>query len=376
MQKANQKPAFSGTRPPGKFENVHQIGGIRMATLENGVRIALMETGSGLRFTVALDRGGDIVDARYNEHALAYLTPRGIVPPSPAYHTGLEWLRSWPGGLITSCGPESIGFPREQDGEVTSLHGRYSNTPATLESAINPDPARGENDMILRLISSDTRMFGPVYEVKREIRCTLGRPEIRITDEVTNRGNTRAAHHWLYHCNLGYPLLDKGAQFIYRGRAEHWVHPAPPGETLLQPISTAAMNRLKRASDPLPEHAGAGERGLLLEVEPDRKGICHVGLINSRLKLGVEFSFVRTALPRMANWQHYGPGGCYVTALEPFYGSLLGKSLDKHRLSEPYLEPGQGRTYHLTFRVCATPKEIRELAQHDGPVMEKRSLVK
>lgn len=51
-----------------KFELVHQVGGIRTATYDwpdaggaPGCRVAMVNTGSGLRFTVALDRGGDIV---------------------------------------------------------------------------------------------------------------------------------------------------------------------------------------------------------------------------------------------------------------------------------------------------------------------------
>src|SRR5688500_8357271 len=74
-----------------KFENVHQVGGIRTATLDGpgpgvggqGSRGALVDTGSGLRFTVALDRGGDIVDASYNQFGLAYRSPVGLVPPNP-----------------------------------------------------------------------------------------------------------------------------------------------------------------------------------------------------------------------------------------------------------------------------------------------------
>ena len=74
--------------------------------------------------------------------------------------------------------------------------------------------------MELGLLVRDTRMFGPVFQVRRTLRCTLGRPEIEIEDEVANHGDTPVPHHWLYHCNLGYPLLDEGGRFIYRGAAE------------------------------------------------------------------------------------------------------------------------------------------------------------
>ncbi len=358
-----------------KFENALQLGGIRTGTLETpgaggggAARVALFDTGAGLRFTVALDRGGDIVDATFNDCALAYLTPNGLLPPSPAYHTGTEWLRGWAGGLVTTCGPQSIGGPRELDGAQTSLHGRYSGQAAQIETLRNPDPHRGRDEMELGLAVRDSRMFGPVFEIRRVIRCALGVPEIHIEDEVTNRGDTRAAHHWLYHCNLGYPLLDRGARFIYRGAAEYWIVPPPPGQDIVQPLADAAMNRLKRVPDSLPEHAGSGERGLIVDTAAERDGWCRTGLINDRLKLGVEIGYPKKALPRMANWQHYGPRGSYVSALEPFAGSLLGKARDRHRLAEQSLEPGETKKYQLKIRVLSGAAALAQLLKSDGPV--------
>ena len=99
-----------------KFELIHQVGGIRTATYDwpdaggaPGCRVAMVDTGSGLRFTVALDRGGDIVEAFYQSCSLAYLTPNGYRPPRQPLHRDEDWLAAWPGGLLTSCGPRYIG---------------------------------------------------------------------------------------------------------------------------------------------------------------------------------------------------------------------------------------------------------------------------
>jgi hypothetical protein len=358
-----------------KFENVHQIGGIRTGTLDApgaggaaGTRVAIVDTGAGLRFTVALDRGGDIVDASYNEFGLAFLSPNGLPAPSPAYHQGNEWLRGWPGGLLTTCGPEYIGGSRLEGAVTTSLHGRFSSTPARVETLRNPDPHRSRSDMEIGLIIRDTRVFGPVLEVRRTLRCSLGQPEIVIEDEVTNRGDTSSPHHWLYHCNFGYPLLDQGTRFIYRGRAQYWVVPPPAGQDIVQPLSEAAMNRLKRVPVALPEHAGGGERGLIVTTEPEADGDCHVGLINDRLKLGLELTYPAKSFPRMAHWQHYGPQGSYASALEPFYGSLLGRARDRHSLVDASLAPGESRHYRLRFRVLRTPAELRTLRTFDDRV--------
>jgi hypothetical protein len=250
----------------------------------------------------------------------------------------------------------------------TSLHGHYSNTPAAVEQILNPDPHRGQWDMRLALRVRDSRMFGPILEVRRTIHCTLGQPEIVIEDEVTNRGDTRSAHHWLYHCNFGYPLVDRGARFVYRGPAQYWILPPPPGQSLVQPLDAAGMGRLKRVPDPLPEHAGFNERGLIVEVTPDPRGLCRIGLINERLNLGLELRYPAQQMPRMANWQHFGPGGSYVTALEPFSGSLLGKAHDRAPRAAQYLPPGKSRRYDLRIRVLTGPAELRSLAACDGPV--------
>ena len=375
MPRSKEKPAPALPFDPDKFEDVRQLGGIRTGTLDapaagggEDVRVAFFDTGSGLRFTVALDRGGDLVDAAFNDCALAYLSPNGLRPPNAAHHRENEWLRNWPGGLVTTCGPEYIGGSRTEAGAVTSLHGRFSNTPAAVVSLSNPDPRRGRLEMELALVIRDTRVFGPNYEVRRRIRCALGRPEIVIEDEVENCGDTACAHHWLYHCNLGYPLLDEGARFIYRGRAQYWQVPAPPGGDILRVISVAKMNRLKRVPAPLAEHAGGGERGVIVEVPPARDGVCRVGLINARRSLGLELAYPSAALPRLAHWQHYGPRGSYVSGLEPFHGSLLGSARDRDRQFHPTLVPGESRRYRLQLTVRRGAAELSRLAAHDGPL--------
>ena len=218
--------------------------------------------------------------------------------------------------------------------------------------------------MRLNMIVRDSRMFGPTFEVRREMRCVLGQPTIAITDQVTNRGDTTVPHHWLYHINLGYPLLDAGARFVYRGKAEYWELPEPPAT----PPTDTALSRMKLVSPPLKEHAGAGERGMVVEVEPDRRGMAHVGLINRKLKLGVEIAYTAGNLPRVANWQHYGPRGSYVSGIEPFHGSLLGLEDDPFPQANTFLKPGQTEAYELTITVHADRAGLESLAAHDGDV--------
>lgn len=352
-----------------KFENVHQIGGIRTGTLDapspgQPCRVAHVDTGSGLRFTVALDRGGDIVEAFFNQHSLAFLSQVDYRPPSPAYAAGLEWLRGWAGGLVTTCGPEYIGRPRTEDGVEVGLHGRHSSNPADVEMVLNPDPHRGRREMLLSMVIRDTKMFGPTLEVRRQIQCVLGMPEIHIYDQVTNRGNLPTAHAWLYHVNLGYPLLDQGARLIYRGK-RNTAWNIPQGSEV---ANLDAPLPPKLVPAPLKEHAGSGERGVIVESTPDARGLAHAGLINDKLGLGIELEYPADALPRLANWQHFGPAGSYVTGLEPFSGSLMGRDRDDFHDANQKLAPGETRRYQLILRVHHTPAGLKTLAKSDGPV--------
>jgi hypothetical protein len=114
--------------------DISQICDIRLSSLkggvETGVNIADVKTGSGLNFTVILDRGMDIGDANYNGIPLAWMSPTGYVHPSFFEQDGFGWLRSFFGGLLTTCGLTYAGAPCVDEGKALGLHGRISNIPA------------------------------------------------------------------------------------------------------------------------------------------------------------------------------------------------------------------------------------------------------
>src|SRR5512143_823898 len=87
--------------------DLSQVAGVRTMTLssghEEGVRIADVRTGSGLRFQVTLDRGMDISVAEYRGIPLAWRSPAGDVHPAYFDPAGRGWLRTFPGGLMTGC---------------------------------------------------------------------------------------------------------------------------------------------------------------------------------------------------------------------------------------------------------------------------------
>ncbi|MCU0913775.1 MAG: aldose 1-epimerase family protein [Planctomycetes bacterium] len=339
----------------GKVINPAQVGGIETSVLDDGpgrgTRIAWINTGAGLRYKVVIDRGLDIVDAFYQQHSLAWLSHAGVTAPRPDAHTGIEWLWTFGGGLLTTCGLTHVGGPETDAFGERGLHGRISNFPAQVESIVQPNLGTGSVEMSITGVVKESRVFGPNLELRRTISGTLGEPVIRIHDVVTNAGNSRTPHMLLYHCNYGWPLVDKGTQIVWKGRCES------RGLEMDNAIFNPDRD-FRTAAAPLESHRGTGEACGFIDVTPDADGVCTIGLHNEKLGLAVSTRYRKTQLPSLANWQHWGPGE-YVTGLEPGTNPPIGQAKARAQKKLLHLDPGRSRTYDLEIRVLTQAQDIR-----------------
>ncbi|MBS1573795.1 MAG: DUF4432 family protein, partial [Bacteroidetes bacterium] len=205
-----------------KISNPAQIGGIETSVLDNGAakgtRIAWINTGTGLRYKIVLDRAMDIMDAFFNQHSLSWLSHVGVTYPQPFSNRGIEWLKTFGGGLLTTCGLSHIGGPETDEYGERGLHGDISNTPAEIESILQPDPATGKLEMSITGKMKQAQVLLSNLELKRTISGKIGESFIHIHDEVTNKGNVPAPHMLLYHCNFGWPLIDEGTDILWSGK--------------------------------------------------------------------------------------------------------------------------------------------------------------
>ena len=336
-----------------KVSNISQVGGIETSVLDNGVakgsRIAWINTGSGLRYKVAIDRACDIVDAFYNEHSLAWLSHNGLTAPRPDANRDLEWLYSFPGGILTTCGLTHIGPPEDDDMEARGLHGRVSNIPAMVESVIQPNPSGGNLEMSITAVIKQSRVFGPSLELRRKISSVLGEPVIKVHDEVTNCGNEPAAHMILYHCNFGWPLVDEDVDIIYKGNCRS------RGLDDDNKIFNDKRD-YKKCQKPLDSHRGFGEACGFIDVEADKDDICRVGLSNKKLDIALVMKYNKQQLPCLANWQHWGLGE-YVCGLEPGTNFPTGQNKAKDDGELIMLNPNETRYYDLEISLIS---EIRK----------------
>ena len=336
-------------QPPWKDKISHhaQLGGIETSVLDDGLgrgtRIAWVNTGAGLRYKVVIDRALDIVDAFYDSHSLAWLSHSGVTAPQPFSDRGADWLRTFGGGLMTTCGLTHVGGPEEDEFGARGLHGRISNTPAQIESIVQPDPVAGQMEMSITAKIIQTQVFGPTLELRRTIASTLGQAAITIRDEVTNRGNTESPHMLLYHFNFGWPLVDEGTDIIWQGA---WQSRGGEGDNAI----FNEANDFRRCPAPREDHRGGGEGAAFIDVKADEGSQCHCGLHNPAIDLTMNLRFQKAQLPWLTNWQHWGPGE-YVMGFEPGTHPPIGQAQARAEDTLITLAPGESRRYELVVEV-------------------------
>lgn len=332
-----------------KIGNPAQLGGIETSIIDNGLgrgtRIAWINTGTGLRYKVVIDRAMDIADAFYNQHSLAWLSHLGVTPPQPFSDKGIDWLKTFGGGLLTTCGLSHIGGPESDEFGTRGLHGQISNIPAEIESIIQPDPLVGKLEMSITGIIRETRIFGLNLELRRTISGKLGEATIKIHDEVINRGNTIAPHMLLYHFNFGWPLVDEGTEILWQGAWQS--RDGDPNNPIFR-----EGNNFRTCPAPMDEHSGGGEEAAFIDIDADTNGMSHCELRNSRLGLEVSLRFQKSQLPWLINWQHWGKGE-YVTGIEPGTNPPIGQAKAREQNTLIQLVPGEHRTYDLELKVIS-----------------------
>ena len=330
-----------------KISNPAQLGGIETSILDNGLgrgnRIAWINTGTGLRYKVVIDRGMDIADAFYNQHSLAWLSHGGFTAPQPNADRGIDWLKTFGGGLLTTCGLSHVGGPEKDEFGERGIHGNIANLPAEIESIIQPDPVRGKMEMSITGIIKETKVFGLSLELKRTISGKLGEAFIKIHDEVINRGNTAAPLMVLYHFNFGYPLVNEGTKILWEGT---WKPRDSEGNTKI----FKEGNDFKTCPSPMNDHLGTGEEAVFINPKTNEKGQCVCGLYNAEIGLKVEINFDKNQLPHLINWQHWGRNE-YVTGIEPATNLPIGQAKARANKELTFLKPYETRSFDLEISV-------------------------
>lgn len=269
--------------------------------------------------------------------------------PSMYDEQGLGWLRSFPGGLVATCGLTNAGAASEDNGEYLGLHGRFSNTPASnvwVDGEWEGDEYRMWTVGKIR----ESRIFGENLILKRKVSSVLGQNKLWIDDVVTNEGPRRTPHMFLYHINGGFPAVDTGSLFV------------SPTKNV-QPRDADAEVDKEHYYRNEPPTRDFQERCYYHDMATDADGFVYTALINKNLPNGVYFGFYvkynKHELPEFTQWKMNGARE-YVVGMEPANCWVEGRAKERERGTLQFLKPGETREYHLEIGVLTTPNEVNE----------------
>lgn len=349
--------AFSRAELLERVGDIDQVAGITRLVHdegpERGVELLRFRTGSGLDFDVLPGRGLDLAHASFQGVPLAWISATGIPHSRHFEPAGLGWLRSFFGGLVTTCGLLNAGNPGRdpdhdmltagigtEDSEVVKLglHGRVNNTPARNVAA---DCHWDGDDYLLTAFGRvrEAIVFGENVELTRRILAIAGESSIQIHDEVTNRGHDTMPHMMLYHINLGWPVVSSTSELVVSGsRVEPRDANAAPG-----------IGRCHEFCEPRPTYP---EEVYYHGLDPDGDGFCQAGVINRELfgGFGVGVTYAGASLPELVQWK-FQKRGTYVCGIEPANCRVTGRADEREAGRLKFIEPGQTITYDLLISV-------------------------
>jgi hypothetical protein len=281
-----------------------QLAGIRLLDLADGrvrgMRAAEVYTGSGLRFLVLVDRGLDLGAAEHSGRPLAWAHP---ALGSPALHEpgGIGWLRTFGGGLVSTCGLDHFG-PPDPEGEGYGLHGRAAHLPAE-NLRVRQEWRDDEYVLEVEGETRQARLFGENLRLERRVGTRLGATSLVLEDRVTNEGFRPAPLAVLYHCNIGFPAVSPDSELLVR-------------DLSVRPRDEAASAGLADHRRFGPPQTGFAEQVFFHVPRVDSEGLAAAAIVNRALGFGAFVRWRAAELPVLAHWKMTGEGE-YVCGLEP-----------------------------------------------------------
>ncbi len=302
---------------------------LRRVTVEEGrargTQVIEVMTAGGLQADILPDRGLDVGQTRYRGVNAAFISKNGYDSPAAWSAHEDEFLRTFPGGLIHTCGLRSTGGAHRDGGEWHPLHGRYHGLQAEQVAAYV------ENDeIIIRGVIRETALFGHCLELTRVIRIPVWGASITVEDKLANLAFAPEEYALLYHCNFGWPLLN-----------EHAILELPEDRrvTPRTPFAATGIGRECTFTAPVP---GEEER-VFFHEDMERRA----ALISPDTGIRMDMTWSDT-LPILAQWRSMAAGD-YVLGLEPTNCYIMGRASERKNGTLPVIAPGE--TVHTSLTI-------------------------
>jgi len=339
-----------------------QIFGVTLSELgdgpERGVRVLEFRTGSGMVFTVLVDRTMDIGRFEHRGTPLAWQSGTGFRSPflhAPMDDGGAGFMRGFSGFLCT-CGFDHMRQPESGPADHFDnplrkqidypLHGRGAFVPARL-TGYGERWDGDECTLWCEGIVTQAQVLGEYLTLTRRIEARVGESSITIRDRIVNEGFARTPHALLYHLNLGWPLLDAGARFR-----------APIRATLAaNHAREIQFGGYRTLSGPTPHFL---QQVFDHDAMADAQGRIPAALINDRLGLGVVIDYSAAQFPCLQEWQAFGEG-LYALGIEPVTTHWGTRAHAVERGEMVWLEHGEARDYDTRVTIADGAVEIAAL---------------
>ena len=339
--------------------HLSQVAGIRAGELsdgnERGSRILDFRTGSGFVFSVSPDRCMDISFAEFRGTPLCWRSQTGDVHPSFYEPQGIEWLRTFQGGMLATCGLSNLG-PESVDGDETyGVHGRIGTAPARnvqWDTEWHGDDcnfwAQGR--------MQEGRFFGSNLTLTRRISTSLGSNRLQIRDVIRNNAFEPAPMMILYHFNCGFPLLCEEAEVICNSEM-----------TPRDANAEVGVDVWNRGDSPSP---GFKEQVHIHQMKQGEDGTSVAALINRSFDggngIGLAIRSRPAELPFLWQWRQLGEGA-YVMGIEPCNCQSMGRGEARAAGQLPVMDPGEERVHNLELEVLSGVDDIeRVIAESEG----------
>jgi Domain of unknown function (DUF4432) len=334
-----------------RIGRLSQVGGIshflHADGKAKGTSTLRLRTAGGLELWIVPDRGMDIYEASFHGKSLCWHSPTGMVHPFYFSNRGTEWLKTFAGGLLTTCGLSNAGAPCDDNGESLGLHGLISNTPA--ENVSWSENWEGD-DCVLTITGKvrEASVHGPNLLMERTISASLHSSSFVINDVIENQGFQESPLMVLYHFNFGFPLLTPKS-YIY----------APSKR--VEPIDELSARSHDEWNSFEPPHLGQGERVYFHEMERDSAGRVSIILVDDRdnPSFGVRLSYDATTLPQFVEWKMTGTNH-FVLGLEPANCKVLGRDKERQQGTLQMLAPGERREFQLELCVLNGTTQVAD----------------
>ena len=301
-----------------RIGDFRQVVGVELYELqdgpERGLRVLEFKSGSGLCFTVLVDRSMDFGRFDFKGIPFAWQSGTGFRHPNlidPMGDGGNGFMRGF-SGLLCTCGLDHIRQPDRGNADhfdlplrqemVYPMHGRGALQPAQL----NGYGLRWDGDDAVLWCEGtvhQVQVMGEHLSLTRRIEVAVGSSEVHFTDTVQNHGFSRTPHMLLYHINLGWPLLSEGARFSAPITGTLAANMPQDVQQVDYRVQTAPQPRFVQQ---VFDHA----------FKADARGRVPTALLNDSLGLGFAYEFDASAFRCLQQWQALGEG-IYGFGIEP-----------------------------------------------------------